>query len=237
MKKIMFLLKLIFCTYFGAEDEIEKLREENLATLDLLLKSKKTEDEDDEKMKDPEYRKKLKEKMKKFGNEDEEDEGEDEDEGEKQKMKKSKNFDIDDEIVDALPIINDLVKSLEKLSSKMDMLKSDFEFIKSTVDESSEINKSMASVVLDTATILKSTQKELDVIKSQPASLPKGINSPTSDMLKSGSGQQISNSQVKNILLKSAMDGDTKAGSFLTQFEMTTKLSDEAKQFVLSKIK
>jgi hypothetical protein len=193
--------------------DLQKSLDDQLASMNGLIKSKKasyTEDEVQEMMKD----KKVQEYMKKNGYEKKDDHDDESEEG----MKKSIVDDIYDEhseVIDAIPVLKSFSKVLESLSGQVQKIGGAIEDLQKSIDEEQNLQKSFGGVISAQSALIKSISEEIETLGNEPNQVKGKVNQK--DLFKStlhDSGDQESKimkasvKQVKSVLLKSFSDGE-----------------------------
>lgn len=200
------------------DKDLQKSLDDNLETMNDLLKSKKTYSKEDmkEMMKDKKNRSFLKEYMKN----DDDDEGDDEDgkkKKEKEKMKKS--FDDihseHDEIIDAVPILKSFSKVLEDFGKKLQKIEVATSDLQKSFDDNYDLQKSFGGVISSQSDLIKSIGDNLETIGNTPNRIKGKIGQQDllksdldNDSQKSSKISTTSLDKVKDVLLKSFHDGE-----------------------------
>jgi hypothetical protein len=195
---------------------LQKSLDDQLSSMNDLIKSKKTytEDEMKEMMKD----KKVQEYMKENGyvKKDEEDE-----EDEEEKMKKSLES-IDEEhgeVIDAIPVLKSFSKVLETISKQVQKVEGTVANLQKSMDDNIDLQKSFGGVIGAQSELIKSINDEIEALGNVPGKV-KGVISQK-DLFKSAladddaeNKSKLSSANVekiRNVLIKSAQEKEISA--------------------------
>jgi hypothetical protein len=193
--------------------DLQKALEENLSTMNDLIKAKKDKlsDKDiEEMMKDKDNRNKVKEYMKKSTKAKAEKEDDDEDEEEEDIEKAFKDIDSNADVVDAVPILKSFKDIQKNLLKKVSEVNVKLETLQKSIEENAEFNKSFAGVLTSQADLIKSINEEVEVIAGQPFPRKGKINKEDiikSDLENEEGHKKVSVNKVRDILMKSYEDG------------------------------
>jgi len=242
--KLLILLKLLVFNLFGLlsgrqeeienqeEVDIQKSLDENLAEMNDLLKSKKTLSKEDvaEYMKNPKNKNLFKEYMKGEDEEEEEEEDDNEDEEKKEKMrskKMKKSYDnlVDDEIVDAVPVLKSFIDIFQNFDKRLHKIEKSTSDLQKSIEDNLDLQKSFGNVLKSQAELIKSMNDEIEIIGSQPAPVKGIVNQQ--DLFKSVLSDQaktklvsVNKTKMKDVLLKAFEAGEV-SGMSIAKWEQS----------------